>query len=163
MDKSNQSLLALIRELSGFYNALRCSIGIANRNFDAAIFEKNGGTLNCIVDEQIRSIEESGHLTGKKVVDFPVVESLFNRFIYSKLHHLSEEQIYNLDWNLVEHYGLISMAEDENGKWNRLVSQEHTLLEYLDQHGREAVRFFVEHDSFVVGTYLVEGEFKIET
>ncbi|RJG40168.1 hypothetical protein [Motilimonas pumila] len=158
MDSINQSVLFHGYELSGFYNALRCSIGIPNRNFDATIFSKNGECLEIIIEEQINYIKEKGTFKNQKVVDYNFIETLFKSFIYDQLSELNKEQLYNLDWNLVEHYGLISTAENESGSWNRLISQKHTLLEYINENGCEAVLFFVEHDGFVVITYLAQSE-----
>ncbi len=139
-----------IIELNGFLNAVRCILGIPNRAFGAVLIEKEKKTKEQIFQEIIESDLAESVLELNEDRDFKYIQKLLNKFIYSKLS-ISVEK---LDWNLIEYYGLVSTAEDENGKWNRLVSQNSRVLEYRDGLGNEGAVFFVEHDSFLVMTYL---------
>jgi hypothetical protein len=143
-----------VLELDGFLNALRCIIGHPSRIFGAGLINKNGITLEAIVEEQISKIKQSGKFIARSTVDFNFIQNLFNERIYSLLPPSKPENIKNLDWNLVEYYGLISTAEDEGGPWNRLVSQNCIHLEFFDEQNHNSAIFFVEHDEFVIATYL---------
>ncbi len=143
-----------VLELDGFLNALRCLIGHPSKVFGAGVIEKNGRSLNVIIDESVANIEATGKLSRRDIVDFEYIQNIFDKHIYSKLKDFDKKIIGNLSWNLIEYYGLVSSAEDENGCWNRLISQKSTLLEYVDEFNNESVIFYVEHDDFIVATYL---------
>lgn len=74
--------------------------------------------------------------------------------IHKKISETNTRALDNLDWNLIEYYGLVSTADQEDGPWNRLISQEHTTLRFLDKEGDEYILFFVEFSDFVVVTQL---------
>ncbi len=74
-----------------------------------------------------------------------------DKHIYQHLAYLPEESVKNLDWNLIEYYGLISTAENK-GHWNRLVGQGAYVIEY--HYNKDCAVFFVEYDEFIVITLL---------
>ena len=115
---------------------------------------KDGREISAIVDDTISFISKSGLLISQKIVDYKYVWRLFDTFIYKKIPHLDHEQQVNLDWNLIEYYGLISTAENEHGPWNRLISQDHHIIDFIDENDKSSVVFFVEFDDFVVTTWL---------
>ncbi|MBD9425463.1 hypothetical protein IB232_09050 [Pseudomonas sp. PDM15] len=141
-------------ELDGFLNALRCVIGHHARSFGAALIEKNGRTLESIVDEHMPQEKQQGQPSQKTTVDFEFIQKIFNEKIYSKLPPGNSETIKNINWNLIEYYGLISSTEDEEGPWNRLISQNSVCIEHRDEEDQGAITFFVEHHDFVIATYL---------
>ncbi len=143
-----------VLELDGFLNALRCVIGHPSKLFGAGLIKKGGRELITIVEESIANIEASGKLKNKELVNFKYIQEVLNIHIYAKLPTTDAKYIENIDWNIIEYYGLISTAEDEHGAWNRLVGQENYILEYIDEHNNESVIFFVEHDDFVIATCL---------
>jgi hypothetical protein len=143
-----------ILELDGFLNALRCLIGHPAKVFGAGYIEKVEQDLDSIINDKIKFIEKSGCLVSRDKVDFKYIQKIFSQYIYNRLPTENENILGNLDWNLVEYYGLASTAENEDGEWNRLVSQEHIILEYKDENSIDSVIFFVEHDKFVIATYL---------
>jgi hypothetical protein len=140
-----------VLELDGFLNSLRCVIGHPSKVFGAGYIPKRGLSIDSIVE---KVIEESGYLVTKKTVDFKYIQTILHKNIYSKLPIKDEETLINLDWNLIEYYGLISTAENEDGKWNRLVSQEHIILESNGNNDLDSFMFFVEYDDFIVETWL---------
>lgn len=140
-------------ELDGFLNAVRCFVGESTRSFGARYHPKNGETLETLVGKIISNDISKDKLKSKSLVDFKHIQRVFNTHIYSKIGNADSACVKNIDWNLVEYYGLISTAENENGTWNRLVSQESALLEYSDQEGKKAALFIVEYDNFFVLTY----------
>jgi hypothetical protein len=143
-----------ILELDGFLNALRCLIGHPAKIFGAGYIEKVEQNLDSIIHDKIKLIEQSGSLVTRDIVDFKYIQKVFNQYIYNKLPTSDENNLGNLDWNLVEYYGVASTAENEDEAWNRLVSQKHVILEYQDESSINSVIFFVEHDKFVIATYL---------
>lgn len=40
--------------------------------------------------------------------------------------------------------------DQQNGPWNRLLSQAHALIRFVDENQSETVIFFVEYSYFVV-------------
>jgi hypothetical protein len=143
-----------VLELDGFLNALRCVIGLPSRKFGAGLIAKNGRTIDDIVQDSIYKINQSGKVVKNSVVDFTFIQSILSDRIYSKLPNSNSEAVKNTDWNLIEYYGLISTAEDESGPWNRLISQNSIFLEFNTEDSYDSVVFFVEHNEFVVSTYL---------
>ncbi len=143
-----------VLELDGFFNSLRCVIGHPSKIFGAGYMPKRELNIESIVEDRIKVIEESGYLVTKKTVDFKYIQKILHKHIYIKLPIKDEETLINLDWNLIEYYGLISTAENENGKWNRLVSQKHIILESTGNNGLDSLIFFVEYDDFIVETWL---------
>ncbi len=102
-----------IIELKGFFNGLRCAVGHSSGRFSADLIMKDGREILAIVDDTISFISKSGLLISQKIVDYKYVWRLFDTFIYKKIPHLDHEQQVNLDWNLIEYYGLISTAEND--------------------------------------------------
>ena len=145
--------LPIVFELDGFLNALRCVIDCPTRMFSATFIEK-GSDLNEIISDSIKYIEESGKLIEIKQCNYNSVYNLFVELIYKRISETKTRALDNLDWNLIEYYGLISTADQEDGPWNRLISQEHTTLRFTDDEGREYISFFVEFSDFVVTTSL---------
>ena len=143
-----------VLELDGFLNSLRCVIGHPSKIFGAGYIPKRELNIESIVEDRIKVIEESGYLVTKKTVDFKYIQKILHKHIYIKLPIKDEETLINLDWNLIEYYGLISTAENENGKWNRLISQKHITLESTSNNGLDSLIFFVEYDDFIVETWL---------
>jgi len=146
-----------LAELDGFLNAIRCMLGVAPKLYGAAFIDKNERTLAQIVQEVISDNIYSSTLKINSEFEFKYIQKIFNKYIYSKLKNFERNCLEQLDWNLVEYYGLISTAENESGSWNRLVGQRHTVLEYTDDAGNDGTIFFVEHETFVVMTYLAEA------
>ncbi|SFM71189.1 hypothetical protein [Marinobacter zhejiangensis] len=144
-------------ELDGFLNSLRCLVGCQGRLFSAAYISKKGKSLKEIVKELISKNTQAGRRISMSEACFEKVSELFEQCIYAQLSHVSRENIKNLDWNLVEYYGLISTAEDESGPWNRLVGQKHVLLESENDKGWVDIVFFVEYENFVVATFLAKN------
>lgn len=140
-------------ELDGFLNAVRCFAGESTRSFGARYLQKEGETLEVLVEKLITNDISKEKLISKSLVDFKRIQGIFDDHIYSKLGGADSVCIKNIDWNLVEYYGLISTAEDEKGAWNRLISQESTLLEYSDKQDNKAALFIVEYNDFFVLTY----------
>ncbi|WP_444907148.1 hypothetical protein ACJJIR_01985 [Microbulbifer sp. SSSA008] len=140
-------------ELNGFLNALRCVIDCPKRIFSATLVEKNAD-LNSIVEDTIKSIGEFGKLIEQRQSDYNTTYQLFIDHIYKKISDTKTRALDNLDWNLIEYYGLISTSDQEDGPWNRFISQEHTILRFLDDDGDEYTLFFVEFSDFVVVTQL---------
>ena len=87
-------------------------------------------------------------------MDFKSIQKIIDTNIYSKLPIDNPESISNIDWNLIEYYGLISTAEHENGAWNRLVGQDSHVIEFMGEDENECLAIFMEHDEFIVMTYL---------
>ncbi len=141
-----------VLELDGFLNALRCIMGHADRCFGAGLIKKDS-CIDTIIDGHIQNISINGKFLDKKKVNFEYIQKIFDKFIYSKLPISDKETLRNTDWNLVEYYGLISTVEDK-GEWNRLVNQDHVLLEYEDEHGRKSIHYYVEYNEFVITTFL---------
>jgi len=140
-------------ELNGFLNALRCVIDCPKRMFSATLVEKDF-ELSSIVEETIKSIGDYGTLIEQAQLDYKTTYQLFVDHIYKKISDSKTRALDNLDWNLIEYYGLISTSDQEDGTWNRLISQEHTTLRFLDDEGDEYILFFVEFSDFVVVTQL---------
>ena len=145
-------------ELNGFLNAIRCMLAMSHKLLGAAFVDKNGGSLDEIVRDVVADNIGNSAIQKDLEQDFNYVHQLFKKYIYSKMDKINSDVIKQLDWNLVEYYGLVSTAEDENGPWNRLVGQRHRVLEYIDEAGNDAAVFFVEHKTFVVMTYLAEAK-----
>lgn len=143
-----------VLELDGFLNALRCIVGLPSRRFGAGLIAKNGRGIDDIVQDAIYKINQSSNEVKNSVVDFKFIQEILIDRIYSKLPNINFEDIKNTDWNLIEYYGLISTAENKNGPWNRLISQDSICLEFKNKDGYDSVIFFVEHNEFVVSTYL---------
>lgn len=143
-----------ILELDGFLNALRCVIGHSSKVFCAGLLQKNENDIFSIVEENVANIKMSGKLINRAVVNFNYIQQVFDEHIYSKLPCNNEAYTKNVDWNLIEYYGLISIAENENGPWNRLISQDSHILEYIDENDNKSVIYFVEHEEFIVITCL---------
>jgi hypothetical protein len=140
-------------ELNGFLNALRCVIDCPKRMFSATLVEKDF-ELSSIVEETIKSIGDYGKLIEHAQLEYKTTYQLFVDHIYKKISDDKTRALDNLDWNLIEYYGLISTSDQEDGPWNRLISQEHTTLRFLDDEGDEYILFFVEFSDFVVVTQL---------
>lgn len=143
-------------ELDGFLNSLRCLVGGPGRFFAASYISKDAADVLSIVQKQINNMSKEGCRVSKKEVNFKQISELFDQCIYVKIPTIDPDSLKNLDWSLVEYYGLISTAEDENGPWNRLVGQNHILLECISEEGRVDNIFFVEYESFVVATYIAK-------
>ncbi len=140
-----------VLELDGFLNALRCVVGHSEKLFGAGLIKKEGRNIDTIVEESRINIEKSGKLNKTDIVNFKYIQNVLDSHIYTKL---SSDSVENIDHNLIEYYGLISTSEDESGPWNRLVSQNNYILEYIDENNNNSVIFFVEHNDFVVATFL---------
>lgn len=140
-------------ELNGFLNALRCIIDCPRRLFSAALIEK-GFELNSIVEELSRNINAKGTLIEQTQLDFKDIYQLFVEHIYKRISSTKTRALDNLDWNLIEYYGLISTSDQEDGPWNRLISQAHTALRFIDENGNECLFFLVEFSDFIVVTQL---------
>ncbi|WP_444943374.1 hypothetical protein ACJJIK_16625 [Microbulbifer sp. ZKSA006] len=140
-------------ELNGFLNALRCVIDCPKRMFSATLIEKNVD-LNSTIKNIKNSIDEHGGIIEQKKIDYQTTHQLFIDHIYKKISGTNTRGLDNLDWNLIEYYGLISTQDLEDGPWNRLVSQEHTTLRFLDNEGDEYILLIVEFSDFVVLTQL---------
>lgn len=134
-------------------NALRCVIGYSHKMFGAVYIDKEDQSIDKLIDKIISKEISEDKITSRRIVDFKEIQEILGRCIYSKLSKLGVKHIDNIDWNLIEYYGLISTAEDENGSWNRLVGQKSILLEYNDSNGK-ATMFLIEHANFIVLTYL---------
>jgi hypothetical protein len=143
-----------VLELNGYLNALRCMVGHQYSKFCAGLIEKSGRTIDEVIDERIKNILKDGEILERRISNFKNVQKLLKSHIYSKIPNSNDAVVDYIDWNLIEYYGLISTAEDENGPWNRLVSQDSHIIEYVEEDKTKSVVFFVEHEEFVVATYL---------
>ncbi len=141
-------------ELNGFLNGIRCSIGIPSRKLGAVLIPKEGKSLREISEHVVASNSEINNIESKMFASFEDIKRVFESQIYSKYKNLDRESLINLDWNLVEYYGLIATSENPEGKWNPLVSEESYLFEVeMSDHHRQKL-IFVEYEKFVVLTWL---------
>ncbi|WP_148059405.1 hypothetical protein [Sinobacterium caligoides] len=140
-------------ELDGFLNAVRCFLDCPKRLFSAELVG-GGLPLEDIVDGDIKGIETNGRVISKSIENYHSVYKLIVDLIYKKISKSKTRSTENIDWNLVEYYGLISTADIEDGPWNRLISQDHTLVRFLDEDGSESITFYIEFSDFVLATQL---------
>lgn len=145
--------LPAVLELNGFLNALRCIIDCPNRAFGACLIQKDTD-LTSIVQDAITNINSSGKVLEDTQLGYKLTYRLFIDLIYKRISPRNKRALDNLDWNLIEYYGLISTADQEDGPWNRFISQEHRVLRFIGNDGGEYVIFFVEYSDFVVETQL---------
>lgn len=143
-----------VLELDGFLNALRCLVGHQGKVFGAGLIKKDGMSVDNLIEKSILPIKKLGLSINQSVVGFEYIQNILKVHIYSKLPANTPECIENIDWNLIEYYGLISTAENEDGPWNRLISQDSYVFEYVDENERKSVVFFVDYDEFMIVTYL---------
>ena len=148
MNIRNSEIHAL--QLDGFLNAVRCLVGHPSKKFGACLLEKAGRSIEDLIEEHTKNTE----ITNTKIEGFKYIQGLFKERIYSKLGTNTNEILDNLDWNLIEYYGLISTAENEDGPWNRLVSQESYILSFVYSDKNDGVIIFTEYEEFVLVTYL---------
>ena len=141
-----------VTELDGFLNALRCVIGCPKRLFSASIVEEE--EIDAILEDAIKAIGEWGTLKEQMQSNYETICQLFVDSIFSKISDSETKALDNIEWSLIEYYGLISTSDQEDGSWNRLISQEHSTLRFLDDEGNEYILFFVEFSDFFVATQL---------
>lgn len=140
-------------ELDGFLNASRCILECPGRLFNAQFEQKING-MECIIQQDIENISKNGKFLERTEIDYEGVRQLFIDLIYKKIPPRGGGSLENFDWVLIEYYGLISTADQENGPWNRLLSQTHALIRFVDENQCESVMFYVEYSDFVVITQL---------
>ncbi|WP_143821034.1 hypothetical protein [Motiliproteus sp. MSK22-1] len=145
--------LGTVCELDGFLNAIRCIIDCPRRLFSATLIEKET-TLEAIILEDIDYIDKNGNLLERSVVAYKPAYELFVNLIYNRISESKTSATDNLDWNLIEYYGLLSTADIEDGPWNRFISQEHSILRFINADNCECLMFYVEFSDFVVATQL---------
>jgi hypothetical protein len=143
-----------VNELNGFLNGIRCSIGIPTRQFGAVLIPNEGMDFRGISERVVKSNSEIVKVVSKKFASFEEVKEVFESQIYKKHENLDDDSLTNLDWNLVEYYGLIATSENPEGKWNPVVSEKSYLFEVeMSDHQMQKL-IFVEYEKFVVLTWL---------
>jgi hypothetical protein len=139
-----------IVEFSGFLNSIRCILGCPKYMFFAEFVPKSEYTENY----ELAHISDCGVIIEKGEIDYHEVRNYFIELIYKKISNQETPALQNLDWVLIEYYGLISTADQSDGPWNRLISQKHSFVRYAHGSDFESIVFFVEYSTFIVATYL---------
>ncbi len=107
-----------------------------------------------IIQRDIEYIQDVGQILENETVQNKVVYNLIVEYVYKKISESKTRATDNLDWNLVEYFGLMSTADEESGPWNRLLSQDHQLIRFVDNEGCESIMFYVEFSDFLVAVQL---------
>lgn len=134
-------------ELDGFLNAVRCVLDCPRRLFLARFLE-------CTIEDDLEHLKTLGSLSKLSELSFNSVHEQFVKNIYEKISKEKTRALENLDWNLVEYFGLISTADEEDGPWNRLIDQNHASTIFIESDGCESLVFYVVFSSFVVAVHL---------
>ena len=125
------------------------------RVFGATYFESKDP--NEIVETHIaRMIEDGGLLESISEVNHKELITLLHTHLFSKLHDRGWERIENVEWQLIEYYGLASTAIDNNGPFHPTVSQTTKALLFKTKDNKKWFHYFVRIGGWTVLTFIEE-------
>lgn len=93
-------------------------------------------------------------LQKRYAVNYETVKTLFNEHIFDPLRSVGLSDLENVDWNIIEYYGLASTSINENGPWNPVVSGESLLLEFESAESTKVLELIVEIEKYAIVTFL---------
>ena len=144
---------SVINELRGFMNALRVQC-TSKTTIRVSCF-KMQGDFNNTVEWYIKENKKEFGCVNKGKISYNEILPLIKKNIFNKMHSSISESIKkNLEWHLVEYYGLASTIENEENPFNPLVSEKSVLIEKTSIEYEISTCFITPIGSHIVVTTL---------
>lgn len=139
-----------VAELRGFLNAVQQLCGPDHRLYADAI--SVGENEEHSLARYFSNFEGNFQYQGGSPISYQQVRALLQEYVYSSLGTFPPEVLKELDWQLIEYYGLASTAAD--GSFNPLVSEGAQLLSVNQSHYKKCEYFTVRIPGHIVITSL---------
>lgn len=136
-----------VAELRGFLNALQRLMS-DRRDFYADVISPANGMEAALA----AYFNEDPAYQGSAQIGYPEVQALLHEYIFAGLNELSSKVAAELEWQLLEYYGLASTAA--GGSFNPLISNGALLLTMRQSHYSKCAYYVVQLPHHLVITGL---------